>query len=253
MRLIVRLTLLFALFYSCICVGLYCAQDKLIFPSYLVTYASIGKHLTIPTDQGNTYVLMRDKQSSCDVIYFGGNAEAVDVSQADLVRAFQHCNILSMVYRGYGQSDGTSSQTHLFADALALYRLRQKTTQRFFVVGRSLGASVATYLASQVAVGQLTLVTPFDSLHQLVHQKFPGLPTDLLLKHSFASDEFARSVTAPVHIILAEDDEIIPARHTLALKAAFIRTQAQLTRLEKVGHNTIDEHPAYISTLGRLL
>ena len=101
-------------------------------------------------------------------------------------------------------------------------------------MGRSLGASVATYLASQVAVRQLILVTPFASLHQLVHEKFVWLPTHLMLKNSFDSDQFARSVTAPVHIIMAENDEIIPAQHPLALQAAFIRTRAHLSRLERL-------------------
>lgn len=238
--------------YLGVCAGLYWLQDMLIFPAHLVANGTSGKHLIIPTDQGNTQVLIIDKQAPCDVIYFGGNAEAVDASQADLARAFERCNIVSMIYRGYGPSDGTASEEHLCADALALYRQRQASVQQFFVVGRSLGASVATYLASQVAVRQLILVTPFASLHQLVHEKFVWLPTHLMLKNSFDSDQFARSVTAPVHIIMAENDEIIPAQHPLALQAAFIRTRAHLSRLEKVGHNTVDEHPAYIDTLGRV-
>ena len=55
-----------------------------------------------------------------------------------------------------------------------------------------------------------------------------------MLKNSFDSDQFARSVTAPVHIIMAENDEIIPAQHPLALQAAFIRTRAHLSRLERL-------------------
>ncbi|HMW48044.1 MAG TPA: dienelactone hydrolase family protein [Cellvibrionaceae bacterium] len=207
----------------------------------------------LPTEQGKTYVLIRDKRAPCDVLYFGGNAEAVDASQRDLERAFSQCNILSMIYRGYGLSEGTPSQAHLYADALALYRLRQAKTREFIIVGRSLGTSLATYLASQVPVKQLVLVTPFDSMANLVSDKFPWLPTGLLLKNPFPSAEYARHVTAPVHILLAEEDEIIPTSHTLALQKAFIRTQPQLTRLGKVGHNTVDEHPAYIQVLGRRL
>lgn len=252
MRIVWRISLLCVFVYLSICLGLYGLQDKLVFPSHLVTYGTTSKRITIPTSQGNTYVLIRDKQAPCDLIYFGGNAEAVDASQADLERAFKGCTILSMVYRGYGPSDGTASQAHLFADALALYRLRQKSAQQIIVVGRSLGASVATYLASQVPVDQLILVTPFDSLQQLVRAKLPWLPTELMLKNTFASDEFARSVRAPVHIILAEEDEIIPAQRTLALQAAFSGTKAHLTRLGQVGHNTIDEHSAYIDVLGRV-
>ncbi len=248
-----RALALVVLVYLAVCGGLYCAQDALIFPAHLVTQSYAGKRLSISTEQGETQVLFIDRQSPCDVVYFGGNAEAVEASQGDLARAFKRCNVLSMVYRGYGASAGSPSQTHLYADALALYRLRQTHTRDFIIVGRSLGSSVATYLASQVPVKQLILVTPFDSMAALVQGKFPWLPTGLLLKNPFPSAEFAQQVSAPVHIIIAQEDEIIPARHTLSLKHSFVRTKPQLTQLGKVGHNTVDEHPAYPDVLGRML
>lgn len=254
-----RITALLILGYLIMCAGLYFAQDALIFPSYMVTYEQTGSHLSLQTDEGETQVLIRDKQSACDVIYFGGNAEAVDASLEDLARAFSQCTILSLIYRGYGPSDGTPSQDHIYADAEALYRLRQGQSREFIIVGRSLGSSVATYLAAKISVNksaqlkQLILITPFDSMAELVSGKFPWLPTGLLLKHSFPSADYAAEVSAPVHIIQAEMDEVIPAIRTHALQTAFRRTKPQLTQLAKVGHNTVDTHPAFIQVLGRRL
>jgi pimeloyl-ACP methyl ester carboxylesterase len=220
----------------------------------LVAGSSYEPNIKIPTAQGSTQVLLKDRQSNCDLLYFGGNAEAVDASLAGLEKAFAQCNLLLTVYRGYGLSDGTPNQQNLYADAVALYQLRNKLPiKKFIIVGRSLGASVATFLASQVRVDQLVLVTPFDSLSQLIVQKYPWLPTSILLKDSFPSDEYARLVSAPVHIIMAQDDEIIPAANTLAFLKAFIQHPAKLTRLEKVGHNTVDEHPGYLAALAKRL
>ncbi|HEY6530091.1 MAG TPA: alpha/beta hydrolase [Cellvibrionaceae bacterium] len=244
--------LISAAIYLFICVVLYFAQDKLIFPSYLVADASYKPNIKISTAQGSTQVLIKDKHSNCDVLYFGGNAEAVDASLVGLEKAFEKCNLLLMVYRGYGLSDGTPNQQTLYADALALYQLRNKSPNKnFIIVGRSLGASVATFVASQVRVDQLVLVTPFDSLSHLAAQKYPWLPTSILLKNSFPSDAYARLVSAPVHIIMAQMDEIIPARNTTALLNAFTQRPVKLTRLEKVGHNTVDEHPGYLAALAK--
>lgn len=210
--------------------------------------------IKIVSDDGVTEALVVEKNASCDVLYFGGNAEGVDLSLAPLSKTFARCNVLAMVYRGYSAIPGEPSQQALFADALALYRLRKNNhpERGIILVGRSLGAAVATYLAAQVPVEQLVLVTPFDSLSHLAQQKFPWIPTRWLLKYPFPSDQYARSIKAPVHIILAEDDEIIPNENSLLLLDAFKSTKPHLTRLEKVGHNTIDEHPRYLSELGRL-
>lgn len=242
-------------FYVGICVALYFSQSKLIFPSNMVGLTTGSPRIKINSDDGATEVLVVEKNARCDVLYFGGNAEGVDLSLAPLSKTFAQCNVLAMVYRGYSAIPGEPSQHALFTDALALYHLRinNHPERRFILVGRSLGAAVATYLAAQVPVEQLVLVTPFDSLSHLVQQKFPWIPTHWLLKFPFPSDQYAQSIKVPVHIILAEEDEIIPAENSLLLFEAFKSTKPHLTRLERVGHNTIDEHPRYLSELGRLL
>ncbi|MEY4588231.1 MAG: hypothetical protein RL497_307 [Pseudomonadota bacterium] len=189
------------------------------------------------------------------MLYFGGNAEAVSDSLELLNKAYAHCNLLLMVYRGYGHSDGTPGQQHFFDDAQALYQLRKNKNAKthFIVVGRSLGSAIATFLAAQQRVDQLVLVTPFDSLSQIAQQKFPWLPTRWLLKHPFPSDVYARAINAPVHIIMAEEDEIIPAYNTLRLKDAFVKIKPHFTHLARVSHNTVEGHPAYLTALGRRL
>jgi uncharacterized protein len=238
--------------YLCLCAFLYWGQERMIFPTYAVPALARTPQLKLPTSEGITYVLVKDKKTNCDVLYFGGNAEAVDGSLNVLAAAFDRCNVLAMVYRGYGASSGQPSEQALFADAVALYQLRKTPTRQFIVVGRSLGAAVATYLASQANVNQLVLVTPFDSLSNLAALKFPWVPTDLLLKHPFRSDIYARSVKAPVHIIVANQDEIIPLSSSMSLLNVFERSKRHLTQLDEVGHNTIDLHPKYFSALAKL-
>lgn len=242
------------LIYMGLCGFLYFGQEKLIFPAYMVESAVNGPRLTLVQVDGTTDILINDKHAQCDVLYFGGNAESVHYSLQVLAKAFARCNVLATVYRGYGTSTGLPSQEALFFDALQLYKQRRSAypAQQFIIVGRSLGAAVATYLASQVRADQLVLVTPFDSLENLAKLKFPWVPTLWLLKHPFRSDIYAQSVQIPVHVIIANQDEIIPVHSSLQLFGAFESNKRHLTRLDGAGHNTVDDHPNYFAALTQL-
>lgn len=252
---VMRLTgLLCLLIYMGLCGFLYFGQEQLIFPAYMVESSANSPRIKLAHAQGTTDILINDKHAQCDVLYFGGNAEAVHLSLQVLGKAFARCNILATVYRGYGASTGSPSQEALFLDAWALYQQRRSAfpAQQFIVVGRSLGAAVATYLASKARVDQLVLVTPFDSLENLARVKFPWAPSQWLLKHPFRSDIYAQSVKTPVHIIIADEDEIIPVSSSLQLFEVFAVKQRHLTRLDGVGHNTVDDHPNYFAALTQL-
>ena len=81
------------------------------------------------------------------VLYFGGNAENVLHSFAELHRLYPDSSMYLMNYRGYGGSTGSPSEAALFSDALALYDKVADSHEAIIVMGRSLGTGVAIYLA----------------------------------------------------------------------------------------------------------
>ncbi len=183
------------------------------------------------------------------LIYFGGNAEDVGANIEDFTRAFPGLALYLVNYRGYGGSSGRPSEAALAADAVAVCDHVLARHAEVSVMGRSLGSGVAVRLASERPVERLVLVTPFDSLVNLAKEYFRWLPVRLLLRDRYDAAGRAHRVSAPVLLVIAGDDEIVPTRRSQALAAAFRPGQARVVIAPGVGHNTLDLSPAYLGSV----
>ena len=184
------------------------------------------------------------------ILYFGGNAEDAThfIKTSFTLPGY---DVMVFNYRGYGESSGEPSQEALFEDALKIYDTYAKG-RRVFLIGRSLGTGVATFLASKRVVDGLILVTPYDSILSLAERKFWMFPVSYLLKHPFESTKYIANVTAPIIVMDAENDEIIPKDSTDALIEA-MPVMPQRVSFKNTTHNTILGHPYFMQELQTLL
>ena len=117
-------------------------------------------------------------------------------------------------YRGYGQSNGSPSEEGLYQDALAAYdyltTTRRVISKRMILFGRSLGAAVAGYLASQRPAAGLILESAFPSVESMAKVHYFGLPAHWLLSSRYDLLEPLNSVSVPVLVIHGDQDEIVP-------------------------------------------
>lgn len=185
------------------------------------------------------------------LVYFGGNAEDVALNVPDFSRSFPGCAVYLVNYRGYGGSTGSPSEAGLYRDAEAVYELVAGRHAPVMVMGRSLGAAVAVHVASRRDVDGLVLVTPFDSLLTLARLYYPYLPASLLLRDRYDSTDKARRIRAPVLVLAAAHDEIVPRNSTGALVDAIDPALVTFAVIESTGHNTIGLSPAYERALRR--
>lgn len=184
-------------------------------------------------------VTLVEQPGAAAVIYFGGNAEAVDASLPDLQAAFPGQSLYLMHYRGYGATPGEPTEEGLFADAQALHDYVRARHPQVTLVGRSLGSGIATRLASVHPVERLVLVTPYDSIGAVAAHHFRWLPVRLLLRDRYDSASYAPHVSAPTTILVAERDEVIPRASSEALYRAFRPGLATFQVARGVGHNDI--------------
>jgi pimeloyl-ACP methyl ester carboxylesterase len=187
------------------------------------------------------------------LLYFGGNAEDVAWSAGVFAEAFPDRSLYLVNYRGYGGSSGRPSEAGLVADALAVFDQVQARHPHVAVMGRSLGSGVATQLAATRPVERLVLVTAFDSLVNVAGEYFRWLPLRWLMLDRYESALAATKVSAPVLLVIAERDEIIPRGRSDALSRAFGPGQAQMVVVPQVGHNTLDMAPEYLDSVRRFL
>ena len=179
------------------------------------------------------------------ILYFGGNAERIELARDDFAAWFPASTVYLVAYRGYGASDGTPTESDLHADALALFdAVTARHPGPVDVVGRSLGSGVASYLASQRPVARLVLITPFDSLANVGQLHYPWLPVRRLLKDRYDSARHLAHYRGPVLVIRAGNDQVIPAVSTDRLIAS-LTPPPQVVELPAADHNSIDGAPGF--------
>ncbi|MEM5275528.1 alpha/beta fold hydrolase [Cupriavidus taiwanensis] len=126
-------------------------------------------------------------------------------------------------YRGLGHSDGRPSESAAVADAsqFLLHVRRVFPDTRVHVVGRSLGTGVAIQLAELQEFESLQLITPYDSLLELVRKRFPLVPLRQLMRHHFDSISHCKKVVQSTKVLLAATDEVVPHACSERLMAAW--------------------------------
>jgi len=241
-------------------------QSQLIFPTHAVPkagpwpkraerlslIAGDGSELAgirIPPDRSNAHSTL--------ILGFGGNAwNGQDVAEY-LHELFPDEEVVAFHYRGYAPSEGSASADALIDDAPLVYDLAVDLVRPNSVVaiGFSIGSGIAAELATKRELDGLILVTPFDSLKSVAQSMFPWLPIGPFFEHEIDATAAIEKVDAPVAIIGAERDEIVPGERTDALRKRAPNLIYD-RMIERAGHNTIygksDFHDAMHEAFDRL-
>jgi len=236
--------------YAAGAVTLYVLQRKMLYapsPEYSHQFDGLELH----NEQEVLKIIVLNPGQPQAMIYFGGNAEAVIFNAELFLENFPDYTIYLANYRGYGGSTGSPTEQGLYSDALALYDQIHTSHNAISLMGRSLGSGVATYLASEREASHLALITPYDSIRNVAQTHYPFYPVGLMIKDEFDSVEKAASVSAPVLIMMAEHDSIIPNSHSIKLSEAFQEEQVSITNIKDAGHNNLSLDAQYYSTLKR--
>jgi hypothetical protein len=188
------------------------------------------------------------------VLFFHGNAGNMSHRKESI--ALFHTlgmNVFIIDYRGYGESEGTPTEQGLYQDAMAAWDYLVNTKgikqENIIIFGRSLGGTVATWLATQVDAAGLIAESTFSSAKDMAATIYPWLSHALLLRYSFDTEAYISQVHSPVLLIHSPDDEIIPYR--LGQKVFEAANQPKRFAAIRGGHNDgflISRHQ-YISIL----
>lgn len=187
------------------------------------------------------------------LVYFGGNAEDVYFNAADFAARLPDHTSYLVNYRGYGGSSGRPAEAALFDDAVAVFDVLRPRHDRLSAVGRSLGSGVAVYLASQRQVERLVLVTAHDSATAIARRLYPIYPVAWMLKDRYDSVRYAPGVAAPVLLLTAEHDNIVPQAHSVQLASAFEAATVEHQVIAGAGHNDIAGYMHYWSAIADFL
>lgn len=152
------------------------------------------------------------------LLFFHGNAGNIS-HRLESIRQFHELGLAMLIvdYRGYGRSEGRPSEEGTYRDAAAAWEYltaeRGVAASDVVVFGRSIGGSIAAWLAARRAPRALIVESSFASLTSLGQELYPFLPVRLLSRYRYPTAEYVAAADCPVLVIHSRADEIIPFRH----------------------------------------
>ncbi|MFP4215615.1 MAG: alpha/beta hydrolase [Phycisphaerae bacterium] len=128
--------------------------------------------------------------------------------------------VLIFDYRGYGASEGSPSEQGTYDDARAAWDWlvvgRGIAPGRIIVQGRSLGGSVAAWLAGEVSPAGLIIESTPMSIPEMgsdLYWYIPGFLLRGLCRYDYDTREHLKRVACPVLVMHSPDDELVPFSH----------------------------------------
>ena len=226
---LLNLVLVIGGFYSLFALSAYFFQSRLVYfpdPVVAATPQSVGlefEEVTFTARDGiklhGWYVPSSDAAPT--VLFFHGNAGNISHRLESLLLFHRlRYNTFIFDYRGYGRSAGSPSEEGTYRDAEAAWRYASEhfaPAERTVLFGRSLGAAVATWLATQEQPAALIVESGFTSVPDLGAEVYPFLPVRLLARIHYDTRARIAQVRCPVLVIHSSEDEIAPYAHGQAL------------------------------------
>jgi uncharacterized protein len=226
-------------------------RSFIYFPSESV-YQGL-KEMVVEAKEAKLKIIVLNEGHDDAIIYFGGNAEAVDTYQKDFSHNFKNHTVYLVNYRGYGGSTGKPSEKALYEDALLVYDKLKSKHKHISLIGRSLGSGVATYVTSKRDIKKLVLVTPFDSIEAIATGQFPIYPVSFMLFDKYDSIGRVNAIKTQTLILVAGKDTLVPNENTFRLYNAFRPSKVDMRIFHDFGHNDIQFDTHYYSTMEEFL
>jgi fermentation-respiration switch protein FrsA (DUF1100 family) len=151
------------------------------------------------------------------VLFLHGNAGNISHRLSTLQRLHAlGMSTLIIDYRGYGQSDGSPSESGTYLDAKAAWKYLTEDldipADRIIVFGRSLGGGVALGLIEQHQPGGLWLESTFTNIEDLGRIHYPWLTSSWLLRIHYPNIDRIAQIDIPTMIAHSRNDEVVPYR-----------------------------------------
>ena len=150
------------------------------------------------------------------IVYFHGNAGTLGDRHERVIAYLERgYGVLLVGYRGYGGNPGQPTEGRLYEDARAhLDWLAGQGVREDEVVlyGESLGAAVATQLATERKAAALVLEAPFASVLLSARARYPLFAFDWVVKDKFASVDKIDRINMPLFVIHGARDRVTPQR-----------------------------------------
>jgi uncharacterized protein len=151
-------------------------------------------------------------------------------------------SVLLFDYRGYAGNPGNPTEEGLTADARAarafLVDKAGVPAESLVYFGESLGAAVATRLATEHPPAGLVLRSPFEDLAAMAGVHYPFVPARLLLRDRYPLAEQVARIDVPTIVVYGGADSIVPPEQSRAVADAAARLE-RVVEVPGADHNDL--------------
>lgn len=180
-------------------------------------------------------VIYSPQNATSRLLFFAGRSHDSVGLIGRLIACYPNAQIITFNYRGYGESKGRVSEKNVLKDGLKIAQAVQRNYGDFYLLGFSLGSSVAAFIASKMEVRGLILVGAFDSIAALARARFKFAR---LLRFRFPTVEFVRNVAAPTYLFASITDETTYIQNARMLKES-VKNLARYEEFDGLSHKEI--------------
>ena len=211
---LLRILLSLVLVYAGVAAWAWFYSDRMIFLPPPPGYRDTPEVLKVPTKDGEyiAAIYLANPDSTYTLLLSHGNGEDLG-SVLPLLPGLSKLgfSIFAYDYRGYGLSEGSPSERHVYTDIDGAYDyLTGKLAvapDTIVAYGRSLGAGASVDLAARRPVGGVILESPFLTAFRVM-TTVPLCPFD-----KFRNVDKIGRMRCPLLILHGEADEIVPFWH----------------------------------------
>ena len=211
--------------------------------------------LSIQTDDNVALegVIYEPKEPKSTLLVFVGRSHDAVALAKKLSCLYPFSRIVTFNYRGYGKSGGSVNEKNILQDGLKIAQLVQKNYGDFYLLGFSLGSSVAAFVASKQSVKALFLIGAFDSVKKIIEQKYSKISSlAKLVRYKFKTLSYMQNVPANTYLFVSTDDEIIPLQNARNLKQ-HIKNLVYYIELDRLSHKELFYNPQVSNKINEVI
>ena len=209
--------------------------------------------LSIFTDDGVELegVVFEPESYKATLLFFGGRSHDAVGLIKKLSLAYPNIRIIAFNYRSYGKSGGNLSESNIFSDALLVAQKVQENYGEFYMMGFSLGSSVASYVASKHRCKALFLIGVYDSVAGIAKRKF-GVDVSWLFRYKFDNISYAKEIDSPTFVFVSKLDTTTYIENAREIKA-YYKNLSFYIELDNLHHKELLWSKEVIKKIGEVM
>ncbi|MEA2098582.1 MAG: alpha/beta hydrolase [Campylobacterota bacterium] len=150
---------------------------------------------------------------------------------------YPETRIITFNYRSYGRSEGIVSEKKILSDGIKIAGIVKKNYGDFYLLGFSIGSSVASFVATKIDTKALFLVGTFDSIASLVKVKYRFIPS-WFLRYKFDNTKLVKDIDTKTYLFVGVDDEITYIQNSRNLKS-YVKNLVLYKELDNLTHKDL--------------